>query len=908
MVIDEEERTVRLLHQSVAQFLRATTPDSTQWSFTAQDANSLLGSIMVTYLNYGVFDRQLSRQVIPRVDAREAPDKIIAQTLRPLGAMAQKLANKRLISRRSSNRDIGEVLFHVGSSRRRITPKENVFHLLAYSSENWLSHTSFMSYDSPTVRLFDRVLSNPQFTPWSAHEDGLFDYLVPEQSIFPFREPNHVTRFTTTKSSLDLPRPSDSIRAEPSMELHVPLARTWRSISRISTRMKWAISHSHSLLFSMELRSGSGIGALSSVISYLHHYMKSEERLELAPNMCDKLILITTFLRAAQPTKWLVQMLGYSLDQYLKLLREHNNFDYATLRWTAVHQFFDLHNLQEPWIEIAVAHGDAQAVRSLLEKGASLNIFASKSPIQSAMRSCLFRPESLLMASYILERAEFSDILRMNLPEVLGFFSAFARHGNIYRGGNAHHMTNFVFDHWFNLGHSLDSKRMILAIFKHACKQGESRLIQLMTDVLRSLQDPELSALIYGALSCRSDERAKLVGSILSARTLRTELPGELYRPALMRSVQLRDWRSAFAIAHPSLFPGVRSCMVDRALIYTCIDSRDLDGLCFLLNLAVPHDVEGRSTSPDALIQDQHDITSPFHYAMMANWESLDDCCKLLKVVLCLKRMQLHLPDEAKHKWALSDCDSSIMALFKRVLSFLLPRGSPDLEGNPDLATFSPSKSSLLYHLDVFLEDMSDSRLTEELWREAFTAILEGYQYTTSLLHRIHDKELTSRGNLALVENINVLKLGTARIETLMRVRAALEQRRVLRRDISAARSSALDDYMGRWRVIGVMGLVFWKYYYIRNKYHGNLNWQVDIRDPIQESYMPLGWEVCAIGTKAAKILAVYGGSGDHLRAAELSLFRTKWSEETRMADTIRAWRAVADEKPSVEDRAELPA
>ncbi|KAI0176983.1 hypothetical protein BJ166DRAFT_11800 [Pestalotiopsis sp. NC0098] len=897
VVIDEEERTVRLLHQSVAQFLQEITPDLTQWSFSAQDASSLLGSITVTYLNYGVFDRQLSRQVIPRIDAREAPDKIIAQTLRPLGTMAQKLANTRLIPQRSLNRDIGEVLFNAGSSRWSNMPTENVFHLLAYCSENLLSHTSSMSYDPPTVRLFERLLSDPQFAPWSALEDGSFDYLVGQKRNSIFRESDPTGSISQLREAKSSRRSNITSKSSSQLGNKKP---------KISARMKWAILHPHSLIFSMELRSGSGIGTLSSVISFLHELMKDDRRPKLAPPMCDKLLLIATSLRAAQTTYWLIESLGCSLDQYLKLLTDHSSFDYATLRWITVHQFFNLHNLREPWIELAVAHGDARAVRSLLKQGASLNIFASKSPIQSAMHSCLFRPESLLMASYILERAQFSDVLRMNPPEVLGFLSAFARHGNIYRGQNANTMTNAVLDYWFNFGQTLNSKRMILAL-KHAYQRGEPRLTQLMIDVLRSVQDRELSALIDEALSCRSDERSKLVISILSARHLRTELPEELYRPALMRSVQLRDWRSAFAIAELSPFLGIRS-YVDKGRPHTRMGSSDFDGLCFLLSPAATYDVQRRSTSADSLIENQPNITEPFPHAWMATCESLDDCYVLFKVVLRMNRLRLRSHDGVWHIWTIEDYNESIVGVFKLILSFLAKDNS-NLEGEPGSTALSLSKSSLLYHLDVFLEDMSESSITEVLWGGTFTAILECYQYTTSQLHRIRDKELNLRGNLALVENINVLKLGTVTMaETLMRVRAALEQRGVLGRNISAPRSSALDDYMGRWRVTGVMGLVFWKYYYIRKRYHGNFDWQVDIRDPIQESYMPLGWEVCAIGTKAAKILAVYGGSMDHLRAAELSLFRTKWSEETRMVDTIRAWRAVTDEKPSVEDRAELPA
>lgn len=918
VVIDEEERTVRLLHQSVAQFLQEITPDSTQWSFSAQDAGSLLGSITVTYLNYGVFDRQLSRQVIPRIDAREAPDKIIAQTLRPLGTMAQKLANTRPIPQRSLNRDIGEVLYNAGSSRRSNTPTENVFHLLAYCSENLLSHTSSMSYDPPTVRLFERLLSDPQFTPWSALEDGSFDYLVGQKpnSILRGADPNSVLfgeEEDFTESVSQLREAKSSWRTNITSKSPSQLGN---KKSKISARMKWAILHSHSLIFSMELRSGSGIGTLSSVISFLHDLMKDGRGPKLAPPMCDKLLLIATSLRAAQTTYWLIETLGYSLDQYLKLLTDHSSFDYATLRWTAVNQFFDLHNLREPWIELAVAHGDAQAVRSLLKLGASPNIFASKSPIESAMRSCLFRPESLLMASYILERAEFSDILRMNLPEVLGFFSAFARHGNIYRRKNANTMTNVVLDHWFNFGQTLNSRRMILALLKHAYQRGEPRLTQLMIDVLRSVQDRELSALIDEALSCRSDERAKLVVSILSARHLRTELPDELYRPALMRSVQLRDWHSAFAIAEHSPFLGVR-LHVDGGLLHIRLGSSDLDGLCFLLSPAATFDVQRRPTSADSLIENQHNVTEPFPHAWMAKCESLDDCYVLFKVILRMKTKLLrpynavgHIVsyDAVGHILTPENYYKSVVGVFKLILSFLV-KDISDLEGEPISGALSLAKSSLLYQLDVFLGDMSNSNLTEELWCETLTAILECYQYTTSLLYRMHDKELTLRGNLALVENINVLKLGAVSMaETLMRVRAALEQSGVLGRDIFASRSSPLDDYMARWQVNGVMGLVFWKYYNIRKRYHRKFNWQVDVRDPIQESYMPLGWEVFAIGAKATKILDVYGGSTDHLRAAELSLFRTKWTEETRMANTIRAWRAVTDEKPSVEDRAELPA
>ncbi|KAF7524784.1 hypothetical protein G7054_g11317 [Neopestalotiopsis clavispora] len=319
VIIDEDEGTVRLLHQSVVQFLQAAGPDSIEWSFTAQDADTHLGQITVTYLNYGVFDKRVSTRVIPQVNAGGAAGTIVTQSLRPLGTIGRKLSDTVMKRQKPSNRNIGRTLFKIQASE----PALEDFMFLEYSSENFLSHTSRMSHASfTTLRLFRRLLLNhPQYTSWlenvhSSVESASFSRPLPLTAL-------------------------GKLSDRPPQILYQP-----DIAPNMSPQLQWAILHSHFLAFSMGLHDKLGLKTLLSIIRYLNHLMVTGRQLKLASHMCDKLLQITTLFRCNKPTNWLITTHGYSLEKYLGLLRSSDLYDYPTFRWAVIRDCFeDLSNV-----------------------------------------------------------------------------------------------------------------------------------------------------------------------------------------------------------------------------------------------------------------------------------------------------------------------------------------------------------------------------------------------------------------------------------------------------------------------------------------------------------------------------------------------------------------------------------
>lgn len=432
VIVDEEERTVRLLHRSVTQFLHNKTSQSAEWHFSEQDANIHMGDITMTYLNYPIFEQRVSTRVVPQVYAERAPERIATHVLKPFGTVG-KLASKALKTHRSSNRDIGLTLFEASNSGRSSKPMLENFGLLEYSSENWLIHTCHINDDSPMVHLCKRLLHHPRFSnlPWTRDEESSNASTVDQES---------------------------------------------GTVLRIPPRIRWAMLHSHSLLFSMELRGRSGIKALCSVVPYLKSLMETNILLKLGSGLCDKLLLITTFFRVAQPTDWLIKMHNCSFERYLQLLKDVDGWGYDTFRWAVGRDFSgDLYDVLEPLVEEAVKNCDPQTVKLLLKKGAKLDAFTFEPPLQSAMRSCFCNPENLLMVSHMLRRAEVTDIATLALPDVFNYLYTFSRFAKMDR------TLGLTFDQEPSFVDTLKSERLKMDILLRACERGHDGLVRLLS-------------------------------------------------------------------------------------------------------------------------------------------------------------------------------------------------------------------------------------------------------------------------------------------------------------------------------------------------------------------------------------------------------------------------------------------
>jgi ankyrin repeat domain-containing protein 50 len=170
VTVDEEELTIRLVHHSVKQFLLSEFKDSTNIAFTVASAKRKMADIIVTYLNYGVFETQLSTVVVPQIMTGSAPSRIIRSTL-DSSSSVQSLALKLLKSRKRPDYDIGKTLAE--SSKLFSHRLVGEFHFYAYAKSYWPQYVFCISEQEPIMynlllRLFEGKAVNTNATD----EDG----------------------------------------------------------------------------------------------------------------------------------------------------------------------------------------------------------------------------------------------------------------------------------------------------------------------------------------------------------------------------------------------------------------------------------------------------------------------------------------------------------------------------------------------------------------------------------------------------------------------------------------------------------------------------------------------------------------------------------------------------------------
>ncbi|KFY38347.1 hypothetical protein V494_04397 [Pseudogymnoascus sp. VKM F-4513 (FW-928)] len=170
LTIDEEERTIRLVHHSVKQFVLSGFKDSTNIPITLDGANRTMANIIVTYLNYGVFETQLSTTVVPQIRAASAPSQIIRSTA-DLSSSVQSLALKLLKSRKQPDFDIQRTIAETGKlfSSRSI----DEFHFHSYAKLYWLQHILSVSEKETAIyNLLRRLFKGNVININTADKDG----------------------------------------------------------------------------------------------------------------------------------------------------------------------------------------------------------------------------------------------------------------------------------------------------------------------------------------------------------------------------------------------------------------------------------------------------------------------------------------------------------------------------------------------------------------------------------------------------------------------------------------------------------------------------------------------------------------------------------------------------------------
>ena len=183
VTVDEEFSTVQFAHSSVKQHLE-TTPawnDISEYHINTDEANFLMGYIVITYLNLDVLQKTLTNTS----NSSQAPNlqvNLLDMTF-PLTASQGRitiLARKLLKNRKMPGYDVGRDLERVAGFKRDQQMRSLETHsFLSYAQEHWLFHTeSFCdtfrgSREARCVDLWKRLIEGHVPTvdlPWTSQD------------------------------------------------------------------------------------------------------------------------------------------------------------------------------------------------------------------------------------------------------------------------------------------------------------------------------------------------------------------------------------------------------------------------------------------------------------------------------------------------------------------------------------------------------------------------------------------------------------------------------------------------------------------------------------------------------------------------------------------------------------------
>lgn len=176
---DEEHRTVHFTHHSVKTYLLSnpTNSDLRNYHINIKEADVSLGEIAVTYLNLGIFNRQLATiNSMLQPQAINYPSIVLGSL--PQSSYANRLAVKLLRSRRNFKLDIHSQLKSAAIIIEESKAETQTAHFfLSYAQDYWLFHTK--SYKPSRVAgsaLWQRLINEEVETiklPWTSSDEKM---------------------------------------------------------------------------------------------------------------------------------------------------------------------------------------------------------------------------------------------------------------------------------------------------------------------------------------------------------------------------------------------------------------------------------------------------------------------------------------------------------------------------------------------------------------------------------------------------------------------------------------------------------------------------------------------------------------------------------------------------------------
>ncbi|KAL4801774.1 hypothetical protein BDV18DRAFT_164585 [Aspergillus unguis] len=161
VTVDEEDGSIRMVHHSVRTFLLRNYLCPQE--FSLHSAQKAMGEIVVTYLNYEVFSKQVSSSRAPQIRAESLTSSVVnAVTSSLRHDQSKKLALKLLDlgkdMGKGTDQQVNQVLVDVMDRRKRnqvLTPLD-FYH---YASVWWPSHVGHLEIsNTTTLKHFQRLL------------------------------------------------------------------------------------------------------------------------------------------------------------------------------------------------------------------------------------------------------------------------------------------------------------------------------------------------------------------------------------------------------------------------------------------------------------------------------------------------------------------------------------------------------------------------------------------------------------------------------------------------------------------------------------------------------------------------------------------------------------------------------
>ena len=590
VIMDEENLSVRITHQSVTQFL--LHKNGGVWHFTHEQAQRHMGECSMTYLNYSVFDTRMTSKVAQNLPVGQFPAQLIRKR-GPVGELALKL----LRSASKPDFDAKHALNEAVSQRRQHRPKE-MFHFFGYASTFWLRHTSWISKDSSMYTLWTRLLENPMFSDLAWMEGS-------------------ASRNDTMTD----------IKTE--------------NIWTLSRKMMWAIAHGHRPLYRYELRGRDWVRAFSTIIPYLGRCLACEPRPEIGADMCTLLLPWVVMVKSDPVVEWLVSMgARIPVDPTSGSSSPLSDADYPFIRALILHRKQDPIQSRCLLFQAALQRRDVHTARLVLKQ----DIFV---PLDAALSDDLHNPAVVKIIYHMLQRDD-SWIDKIDVEKLCWALRIL----HLTVNTNILNPTTAILASLSRSLSMKEIDSLASLILLRSSIFGDSDIITALLPWLKDCLYEEHSALrksgakgslelrsMIKALHSRSPNRRKIVEDIwLSSDWDCYMQHNSLLKEVLLRCMQLREWELAKLFlqwmnkqgAKISLsgIPVIEQYAAQGELISCCASSCDYEGLTFLKQV-VCLDLGRVVGVPSEHFGHQN----PLEAALRASFETWDEYMLLSKTI-----------------------------------------------------------------------------------------------------------------------------------------------------------------------------------------------------------------------------------------------------------------------------------